>query len=159
MFLTSLAVLVFFHRSRAEITDTASWHTRVAPVLAIVGLGAALYLSFTNFTLVTGGDRGIAIALQAVTWAVFAAGIRPGAGIPDQAPGELCQDRAADTGVRHETSTRTGQAGRGGHGKPEGVDQPNRHVRQRAEDPAAHALRARARRDSARTSHRVLEEI
>lgn len=75
MFLTSVAVLVFFHRSRTEITDTTSWHTRVAPVLAIIGLGAALYMSFTNFTLVTGGDEGIAVALQVVTWGVFVAGI------------------------------------------------------------------------------------
>lgn len=75
MFLTSVAVLVFFHRSRGQITDTTAWHTRVAPVLAIVGLGAALCLSFSHFALVTGGDRGIAITLQAVIWAVFAAGV------------------------------------------------------------------------------------
>ncbi|ANW67246.1 hypothetical protein BCA37_30160 [Mycobacterium sp. djl-10] len=75
MFLTSVAVLVFFHRSRGQIVDTTPWHTTVAPSLAIMGLGAALYLSFTNFTLVTGGDSGIAVTLQVVVWAVFAVGI------------------------------------------------------------------------------------
>lgn len=76
MFLTSVAVLVFFRRSRAHITDdTAAWHTLIAPLLAIVGLGAAIYLSFTHFVLITGGDRGIATALLVVIGAVFVLGL------------------------------------------------------------------------------------
>jgi amino acid transporter len=75
MFLTSVAVLVFFRRSRADIDDSTHWHTLIAPALAVVGLGTALYLSFTNFVLLTGGNRGTAIALQVVIWGVFVAGI------------------------------------------------------------------------------------
>ncbi|MEU9343461.1 APC family permease [Streptomyces sp. NPDC048278] len=75
MFLTSLAVLVFFHRSRGEIDDSTRWHTVIAPALATAALGVALYLSFTNFVLLTGGSRGTAIALQVVIWVVFLAGI------------------------------------------------------------------------------------
>lgn len=75
MFLTSVAVLVFFRRSREEINDTTYWHTLIAPALAIAGLGTALYLSFTNFVLLTGGDRSTAIALQVLIWSVFVTGI------------------------------------------------------------------------------------
>lgn len=75
MFLTSVAVLVYFFRSRATIDDSTRWHTVIAPALATLGMGAALYLSFTNFVLLTGGDNGIAIVLQVVIWAVFLGGI------------------------------------------------------------------------------------
>ena len=75
MFLTSVAVLVFFRRSRADIDDSTHWHTLIAPVLAMVALGTALYLAFTNFVLLTGGVRGTAIALQVVIWGVFLGGI------------------------------------------------------------------------------------
>ncbi|MGX9883402.1 APC family permease [Streptomyces sp. NPDC002276] len=75
MFLTSLAVLVFFHRSRGEIHDSTRWHTVIAPALATAALGVALYLSFTHFVLLTGRDRGTAIALQVIIWGVFLAGI------------------------------------------------------------------------------------
>ncbi|MCZ2811646.1 APC family permease [Modestobacter sp. VKM Ac-2979] len=75
MFLTSVSVVVFFHRSRADIDDSTPWHTLIAPLLAMAALGTALYLAFTNFALLTGGDRGTAIALQVVIWAVFLGGI------------------------------------------------------------------------------------
>lgn len=75
MFLTSLAVLVFFHRSRGRIDDLTRWHTVIAPALATVALGAALYLAFTNFVLLTGGNRGTAVTLQVIVWAVFLAGL------------------------------------------------------------------------------------
>lgn len=75
MFLTSVAVLVFFRKSRTKIKDSTYWHTLIAPTLAVLGLGTALYFSLSNFVLLTGGDRGIAIALQVVIWAVFLAGI------------------------------------------------------------------------------------
>ncbi|PRY49590.1 amino acid/polyamine/organocation transporter (APC superfamily) [Geodermatophilus tzadiensis] len=75
MFLTSVAVVVFFRRSRADVDDSTIWHTLIAPVLAMVALGTALYLAATNFVLLTGGDRGTAIALQVVIWGVFLVGI------------------------------------------------------------------------------------
>jgi amino acid transporter len=75
MFLTSVAVVVFFRRSREHIGDSTAWHTLIAPVLAMVALAAALYLALTNFVLLTGGDRGTAIALQIAIWGVFLLGI------------------------------------------------------------------------------------
>lgn len=75
MFLTSVAVLVFFRRSRAHINDSTHWHTLIAPALAVLGLGAALYFSLTNFVVLTGGDGDIAIVLQVVIWGVFLAGV------------------------------------------------------------------------------------
>ncbi|MGW0712883.1 APC family permease [Streptomyces sp. NPDC002643] len=75
MFLTSLAVLVFFHRSRGKIDDSTRWHTVIAPALATVALGVALYLAFTNFVLLTGGNHGTAVALQVTVWVVFLAGL------------------------------------------------------------------------------------
>ncbi|MFJ9896759.1 APC family permease [Streptomyces sp. NPDC091280] len=75
MFLTSLAVLVFFHRSRGTADDSTRWHTVVAPALATAALGATLYLALTNFVLLTGGHRGTAVTLQVIVWGVFLAGI------------------------------------------------------------------------------------
>jgi amino acid transporter len=75
MFLTSVAVVVFFRRRWTDIHDSTHWHTLIAPVLAVIGLGIGLYQAFTNFVLLTGGDRPIAITLQIVIWAVFVAGI------------------------------------------------------------------------------------
>ncbi|MEV0743518.1 APC family permease [Streptomyces sp. NPDC050549] len=75
MFLTSLAVLVFFHRSREKVDDTTRWHTVIAPALATTALGVTLYLAFTNFVLLTGGNRGTAVTLQVIVWGVFLAGL------------------------------------------------------------------------------------
>jgi amino acid transporter len=75
MFLTSVAVLVFFHRSRTKVQDSTFWHTLIAPMLAVLGLGAALYFSLTNFVLLTGGDGDIAVVLQVVIWGVFLSGL------------------------------------------------------------------------------------
>jgi amino acid transporter len=75
MFLTSVSVLVFFRRSRGEISDSTVWHTVVAPILAVIALGTALFLAFKNFTLLTGGDKSTAVTLQIVIWAVLVAGI------------------------------------------------------------------------------------
>ncbi|TWC77229.1 amino acid transporter [Rhizobium sp. SJZ105] len=75
MFLTSIAVILFFAKRREQIKDVSLWQTLVAPVLATAGLGMAVYLSATNFVALTGGNTLTAIVLQVVIWALFGAGL------------------------------------------------------------------------------------
>jgi amino acid transporter len=75
MFMTSIAVILFFWRSRSQTVGTTVWHTLIAPALATIGLGISLYLSARNFVTLTGGNKGTADILQMVIWSVFVAGI------------------------------------------------------------------------------------
>lgn len=75
MFLTSVAVVLFFRKSQAEIADASTWRTAIAPVLAAIGLGFALYLAAINFVPLTGGNKTTAVVLQIVIWSVFALGL------------------------------------------------------------------------------------
>jgi amino acid transporter len=59
-FLTSVAVVVFFRRTRL---DTRPWQTLVAPVLAAVLIAALAVLVLRNFTLLIGGSTGTAVPL------------------------------------------------------------------------------------------------
>jgi amino acid transporter len=59
-FLTSIAVVVFFRRTRL---DSRPWHTLIAPVLAAVLIAALAVLVLTNFTLLIGGSVGTAVPL------------------------------------------------------------------------------------------------
>jgi len=52
MLLTCVAVLVFFAKNSV---DTRVWNTKVAPVIGVVGLALAAYLTATNFGLLVGG--------------------------------------------------------------------------------------------------------
>lgn len=73
MFITSVAIVVFFRRSR--IAASQPWNTLVAPLLAAASLGAAIYLALHNFVMLTGGDSAIAIVLQLGIWSVFVLGV------------------------------------------------------------------------------------
>lgn len=75
MFLTSIAVIVFFARKRKEISDVSIWQTLVAPIVAACGLGAAVYLAAANFVALTGGDVTTAVVLQIVIWSLFVLGV------------------------------------------------------------------------------------
>ncbi|WP_405878011.1 APC family permease [Streptomyces sp. NBC_01136] len=74
---TSVAVVVFFARN-PHLAGGKVWQTRIAPVLAVLGLLASLWLVLANFTLVTGGSTGISIVLGIIPFAAFAAGIARG---------------------------------------------------------------------------------
>jgi amino acid transporter len=75
MFLTSLAVVVFFVRRRGEITSPKDqWTARIAPGISAAGIGIVIYLSLKHFDVVTGGSDVVATALQVLIFAVFAAG-------------------------------------------------------------------------------------
>ncbi|MDF2268533.1 APC family permease [Streptomyces coacervatus] len=71
-FLTSVSVVFFFRRSRA---DTRRWNTVVAPVLGALGIAGAIWLIIDNFTTLIGGDRTTAVWLQLTVPAVLVLGL------------------------------------------------------------------------------------
>ncbi|MBF6230615.1 APC family permease [Nocardia farcinica] len=71
MGLTSIAVIVFFHRSGL---DRRLWHTRIAPALGTVGLLAVTATVLANFTTLVGGSTAAEVLLTLVV-AVFVAGV------------------------------------------------------------------------------------
>ncbi|MEV5987482.1 APC family permease [Streptomyces sp. NPDC052051] len=71
-FLTSVSVVVFFRRSRA---DTRPWNTLVAPTLGALGIAGAIWLIVQNFTTLIGGDRATALWLQLTVPVVMALGV------------------------------------------------------------------------------------
>lgn len=71
-FLTSVSVVVFFRRSRA---DTRPWNTLIAPVLGALGIAGAIWLIIENFTTLIGGDRTTAVWLQLTVPAVLIVGL------------------------------------------------------------------------------------
>ncbi|WP_328468923.1 APC family permease [Actinoplanes sp. NBC_00393] len=73
MLLTSIAVLVWFARNPRQAGGRL-WTTRIAPVLAVLGLLASAWLVVSNFTMVTGGSVGVSIALGLAPPAVFLVG-------------------------------------------------------------------------------------
>ncbi|MFB6931309.1 APC family permease [Streptomyces chartreusis] len=60
--LTSVSVIVFFRRGRA---DTRLWHTTLAPIFGAVGIAGAIWLILANFGTLIGGDSTTAIWLAA----------------------------------------------------------------------------------------------
>ncbi|MFF2848777.1 APC family permease [Streptomyces sp. NPDC058001] len=79
MLTTSVAVVVFFARNSGAAAGR-TWQTRVAPVLAVLGLLAGLWLVLSHFTLVTGGSLTVSVVLAAVPFLAFAAGAVKGSG-------------------------------------------------------------------------------
>jgi len=71
-FLTSVSVVVFFRRSRA---DTRAWNTLVAPVLGALGIAGGIWLIIENFTTLIGGDQATAVWLQLTVPAVLVLGL------------------------------------------------------------------------------------
>jgi amino acid transporter len=72
MVLTSLAVIVYFRRSRA---DTRPWQTLIAPILAFLGLTAMTVIVILNFPMLVGGSVVVAVVIGAVLLAGFIAGL------------------------------------------------------------------------------------
>ncbi|WP_159502012.1 APC family permease [Microbacterium sp. 18062] len=68
---TSLAVIVYFRRTRA---DRRLWNTLVAPVLAVVLLLGQLGLIVSNFSVLSGGDVLTSVLLLGAVPTVFVAG-------------------------------------------------------------------------------------
>ncbi|MFT9473031.1 hypothetical protein [Streptomyces sp. Mo3] len=78
MLITSVAVVAFFARN-AQLSAGRPWQTRIAPLLAVAGLLTALWLVFSNFTLVTGGGVGVSIVLGVIPFLALIAGLVRGA--------------------------------------------------------------------------------
>jgi hypothetical protein len=70
MALTSFSVLVFFRRKATG----KLWATLFAPALAVIGLGAIVFLVVQNFGLLVGGDLAAGILLT-VMGALFVGGL------------------------------------------------------------------------------------
>lgn len=82
MTLTSVAVVVYFRRSRV---DTRTWHTLIAPVLGLIGLAVLLVMTAVNLPLLVGGSSTTAAVIGVVLVGTFAGGavlaaLRPNAG-------------------------------------------------------------------------------
>ncbi|WP_052074079.1 APC family permease [Rhodococcoides fascians] len=72
MTITSVAVLVYFRRSRV---DTRLWNTVVAPLLGLVGLAALLFMTVVNLPLLVGGSSTLAALIGVLLVGVFVGGI------------------------------------------------------------------------------------
>lgn len=71
-FLTSVSVVVFFRRSRA---DTRPWNTLIAPVLGALGIAGAIWIIVDNFTTLIGGDQTTAMWLEITVPVVLVLGV------------------------------------------------------------------------------------
>ena len=71
-FLTTVSVVTFFARTRAE---TRPWQTRIAPVLAGLMILGVTYLVIANFTTLIGGSRTTATWLMITVPVVFVIGL------------------------------------------------------------------------------------
>ncbi|MFB2585422.1 APC family permease [Herbiconiux liukaitaii] len=74
MLTTSVAVFVFFLR-RPSLAAGRAWGARVFPVLAVVGLIAAMALVLSNFTLITGGSVPVSVTLALIPAVAMLLGI------------------------------------------------------------------------------------
>lgn len=73
MLSTSASVLAFFN-ARPGLTASRQWSTRIAPILAILGLAGCLFLVVTNFTLITGGSVAVSVFLAIIPILAFGIG-------------------------------------------------------------------------------------
>jgi amino acid transporter len=71
--LTSASVVVYFRRN--PLTGSHWWQTTVAPIIATIVLGGVLVMAITNYGDLIGGDAGLSLAFQLVTYGLLAAGI------------------------------------------------------------------------------------
>ncbi|GAB3261623.1 APC family permease [Kineosporia babensis] len=72
MLLTSIAILVWFQRSRA---DNRFWQTRLAPGLGLIGLALSLIITLQNMPLLVGGSQTLALTIDALLVLSVVAGI------------------------------------------------------------------------------------
>ncbi|BCI52288.1 putative amino acid permease [Mycolicibacterium litorale] len=73
MLLASVAVLVYFRRNPHH--QASPLKTTVAPVIAILGFSAVVYLATTNIDLISGVTGGLAVAVVTLTFATVVAGV------------------------------------------------------------------------------------
>lgn len=75
MLITSIAVLRFFRRSKDTDRSKRLWSTRVAPVLAILGLGAIVVLALINVNDFMGTPTALSVTFLVIIACIFVAGI------------------------------------------------------------------------------------
>jgi amino acid transporter len=74
MFITSLAVFVYFFRRRRTEPELF-WQTIVAPIVSFIFLGVITYLSIANYSDLIGGSTLMTAIFMTVTFAFFLGGI------------------------------------------------------------------------------------
>lgn len=74
IFITSLAVFVYFYRRR-RVERELVWQTIVAPIISFVFLGVITYLSIANYSELIGGSALMTSIFMTVTFALFFGGI------------------------------------------------------------------------------------
>jgi amino acid transporter len=72
LFLTGIAVIVYFRRNR---TSMSAWRTIVAPVVALVGIGFALLTATLNMELLVLGDPLLLATLVLIPYAAVVGGV------------------------------------------------------------------------------------
>ena len=97
-FLTTVSVVTFFARTKAE---TRPWQTRIAPVLAGLMILGVTYLVIANFTTLIGGNTRTAVWLMVTVPVVFVLGLVLNAATKSHAhrwrPGQDPAPAVADT--------------------------------------------------------------
>jgi amino acid transporter len=74
MLITSIAVLIHFGQTRGQHGSTV-WHTRVAPALATLGLGAIVFLALKNANAFMASTTALSITFITGIVALFLAGV------------------------------------------------------------------------------------
>lgn len=73
LFVTGIAIPIYLWRLREP--GVTLWNRLIAPALAIVGLGVALFLSTQNFALLIDGSQSLANAMFGLVYGVFVVGV------------------------------------------------------------------------------------
>lgn len=101
MLLTCVAVIVFFRRTRV---DGRAWNTVVAPVIGVVGLAVAAWLTAANFDLLVGGWTVGAIFLAVIAGSYL---VGPLVGVLNPRANPLAAGEFAAATIPHQTAPQT----------------------------------------------------
>lgn len=74
IFITSLAVFVYFFRRR-RLEREPIWQTMVAPIISFLFLGVITYLSIANYSALISGSTALTAIFMTFTFALFFGGI------------------------------------------------------------------------------------
>lgn len=73
LLLTSIAIAVFFRRTKKEKENV--WNAQIAPVLSVIGFTVAIVLATLNLDALLGGSRELSLTMLAVTYGLGIVGV------------------------------------------------------------------------------------
>jgi len=103
--LTAIAVLRYFLIVRH---NEGPWHTRIAPILSILGMGLLLVLSSIYYAMSIGAPQWVATAEQVLLVVIIVAGIIVGLHLRKSRP-EAYRRIGNNAGDHHDVRRATGQ--------------------------------------------------